>query len=132
MARSCPCGLDATYDDCCGSLHRGRRAAITAEQLMRSRYSAFVVGDVPYLLRTWHSTTRPSKLQLDDDIKWTGLEILGSTAGSAFHSEGTVEFRANYVLAGHLTGQHENSRFLREDGAWVYVEALTAGGATGR
>ena len=86
----------------------------------------------PYLLRTWHSTTRPSKLQLDDDIKWTGLEILGSTGGSAFHSEGTVEFRANYVLAGHLTSQHENSRFLREDGAWVYVEALTAGGATGR
>ena len=75
MARSCPCGLDATYDDCCGRLHQGRTSANTAEQLMRSRYSAFVVGDVPYLLRSWHSSARPPDLQLDPDLVWTGLEI---------------------------------------------------------
>jgi SEC-C motif domain protein len=124
MARSCPCGLGATYAECCGSLHQGRTAATTAEQLMRSRYSAFVVGDAPYLLRTWHSTTRPSELRLDDDIEWTGLEILGSTGGSAFHSEGTVEFRADYIVDSRPGHQQENSRFVRENGAWTYVGAL--------
>jgi SEC-C motif-containing protein len=91
---------------------------------MRSRYSAFVVRDAPYLLRTWYSETRPRELTLDDDIKWTGLEILGSTGGSPFHTEGTVEFRANYLLDGQPGHQQENSRFLRENGSWAYVEPL--------
>jgi len=131
MARSCPCGLDATYDDCCGRLHQGRTSANTAEQLMRSRYSAFVVGDVPYLLRSWHSSTRPPDLQLDPDLVWTGLEILNTTDGSPFHTEGTVEFRAHYTPDGRPAHQHENSHFTRENGTWVYVEALP-GGAKGR
>jgi len=131
MAELCPCGLDATYDDCCGRLHQGRASATTAEQLMRSRYSAFVVGDTSYLLRTWSAATRPSDLRLDDEIEWTGLEILGSTGGSAFHTEGTVEFRAGYLIDGRPGDQRENSFFTRENGAWVYVEPI-AGGATGR
>lgn len=127
MAKRCPCGLGPTYDDCCGSLHEGRTSAATAEQLMRSRYSAFVVGDTAYLLRTWSASTRPPQLRLSDNIRWTGLEILGSTGGSAFHTEGTVEFRANYA-GGH---QQENSRFARENGEWMYVDAIS-GGATDR
>jgi SEC-C motif-containing protein len=127
MATRCPCGLPAAYDDCCGSLHQGRTSATTAEQLMRSRYTAFVLGDTAYLLRTWSAATRPPQLRLSDSIRWTGLEILGSTGGTAFHTEGTVEFRANY--AGGF--QQENSRFTRENGAWVYVDAI-AGGATDR
>ena len=98
---------------------------------MRSRYSAFVVGDVPYLLRSWHSSTRPPDLQLDPDLVWTGLEILNTTDGSPFHTEGTVEFRAHYTLDGRPAHQHENSHFTRENGTWVYVEALP-GGAKGR
>src|SRR5689334_18755202 len=116
----CPCGLDASYGDCCGALHQGRAAATTAEQLMRSRYAAFAVRDAAYLLRTWHSTTRPPELSLDAGIRWTGLDVLGGTGGSAFHSEGTVEFRAHYVLDGAEGDQYENSRFTREGGAWVY------------
>lgn len=88
---------------------------------MRSRYSAFAVGDAAYLLRSWHSSTRPRELALDRDVRWTGLEILGSTGGSAFHSEGTVEFRARYRAGGASGEQHEDSRFVREGGAWVYV-----------
>jgi len=91
---------------------------------MRSRYSAFVVGDAAYLLRTWSSATRPADLQLDQDIRWTGLEILSTTDGSPFHTEGTVEFRANYQLDGRPGHQQELSRFVRENGAWVYVAAL--------
>lgn len=90
---------------------------------MRSRYSAFVVRDTGYLLRTWHSTTRPPGLELDRTIVWTGLEILATTGGSAFHSEGTVEFRAHCEARGEADEQHELSRFVREDGNWVYLDA---------
>ncbi|WP_367135392.1 MULTISPECIES: YchJ family protein [Streptomyces] len=117
----CPCGLDAAYGDCCGALHDGRRTASTAERLMRSRYSAFAVQDAAYLLRTWHSSTRPGSLEFDPGMRWTRLEILGTTDGTPFHQEGTVEFRAHYSAHGHADSQHENSRFVREDGRWVYV-----------
>ncbi|AJT62339.3 UPF0225 protein SCO [Streptomyces lydicus] len=123
-ASPCPCGRDATYRDCCGACHQGRAAAPTAERLMRSRYSAFVVGDAGYLLATWHPSTRPAGLEFVSGQRWTGLEILGTTGGTAFHTEGTVEFRAHYTLQGQAESQYENSRFVREDGAWVYVDAL--------
>ncbi|GAA3697569.1 hypothetical protein GCM10022204_12040 [Microlunatus aurantiacus] len=93
---------------------------MTAEQLMRSRYSAFVVRDEAYLLRTWAADQRPARVGLDDDRTWTGLEILGRTGGSAFHTVGTVDFRARYRDAGEAGEQRENSRFVRADGAWVY------------
>lgn len=85
---------------------------------MRSRYSAFVKGDTAYLLRTWHPRTRPARLGLDPGMRWTGLEILDTAGGSAFHTTGTVTFRASY-RGGSL---HERSRFERVDGAWVYVD----------
>jgi len=91
---------------------------------MRSRYSAFATGDAGYLLRTWSTRTRPAVLRLDPETRWTGLDILGGTGGTAFHAEGTVEFRAHYRLAGGAGAageQHENSAFAREDGQWVYV-----------
>lgn len=98
--------------------------ATTAEQLMRSRYSAFVVRDAAYLLRTWAAGTRPARLSFDKDLQWTGLDVLGSTEGSAFHTEGTVEFRAHFLHDGQPGDQYENSRFVREDGLWVYVSAI--------
>ncbi len=85
---------------------------------MRSRYSAFVRQDAEYLRRTWHPRTRPARLDLDPRMRWTGLEILDATGGSAFHTTGTVTFRASY-RGGVL---HERSRFERVDGAWVYVD----------
>jgi SEC-C motif-containing protein len=96
----------------------GSAAAPTAEALMRSRYSAFVQRDAGYLLRTWHPRTRPARIDFDPGMRWTGLEILDTTDGSAFHTTGTVTFRAAY-RGGSL---HERSRFERVDGAWVYVD----------
>ncbi len=116
--RSCPCGLPEVYDKCCGRYHSGAAAAPTAEALMRSRYSAFVKQDAAYLLRTWHPRTRPARLELDPGMRWTGLEILATGDGTAFHTSGTVEFRASY-RGGSL---HERSRFERVDRAWVYVD----------
>lgn len=85
---------------------------------MRSRYCAFVKRDEAYLLRTWHPRTRPTHLGLDRATRWTGLEILATTEGTPFHTTGTVTFRASYA-GGSL---HEQSRFERQDGAWVYVD----------
>ncbi|MBG7703733.1 hypothetical protein HCJ76_38090 [Streptomyces sp. MC1] len=117
-SRTCPCGLPQSYDACCGRFHTGAATAPTAELLMRSRYSAFVKRDAGYLLRTWHPRTRPARLDLDPRMRWTELEILDTTDGSAFHGTGTVTFRASY-RGGSL---HERSRFERVDGAWVYVD----------
>ncbi|MFD4603134.1 YchJ family protein [Streptomyces sp. NPDC058464] len=117
-AAACPCGLAETYERCCGRFHRGEAAAPTAETLMRSRYSAFVKRDEPYLLRTWHPRTRPPRVDFDAGMRWTGLEILATTDGSAFHTTGTVTFRASFG-DGSL---HERSRFERVEGAWVYLD----------
>ncbi len=122
--RRCPCGTGLTYDECCGPLHAGTRAAATAEQLMRSRYSAFVVGDPAYLLATWHSRTRPPSLELDPDVRWLGLDVIAADGGGLLAAEGTVEFSATRIADGQRGAQHEVSRFLREDGAWRYLDAL--------
>ena len=90
---------------------------------MRSRYSAFALGDQAYLLRSWHPTTRPADLTLDPGQRWTRLEILSTTAGGLFHAEGTVEFRAHYRTADGRSGSmHEKSRFVRENGRWLYLD----------
>ncbi|PBC70860.1 SEC-C motif-containing protein [Streptomyces sp. TLI_235] len=120
----CPCGLGGPYGGCCGRLHRGETTAGTAEQLMRSRYSAFAVQDGPYLLRSWHPDTRPPRIDFDPGLHWTGLEILGTTEGGPFHTEGTVRFRAHFTDEGEPGAMEEHSSFVRVDGAWVYVAAL--------
>ena len=122
---TCPCSSGKPYAECCGPLHAGEAKAGTAEQLMRSRFSAFAVGDAAYLLRSWHSSTRPARLSLDRDTRWTRLEIVGARDGGPFHTEGTVEFRAYYrERGGPEQALHENSSFARENGDWVYVSAL--------
>ena len=92
---------------------------------MRSRYSAFALGDTGYLLATWHPRTRPQALDLDSDVRWTGLDVLATTEGSLLDREGTVEFRAHYVVAGRVGAQHENSRFLRDGGRWHYLDGVS-------
>ncbi|MBE1584803.1 YchJ family protein [Nonomuraea angiospora] len=124
MPRTCPCGLPAPYQDCCGRLHRDEAVAATAEQLMRSRYSAFSVGDAAYLLRSWHPSARPARLDLDRKTRWVRLEVLETTGGSVVHTEGTVRFRAHYVERGTPGELEENSSFVRFEGRWVYAGAL--------
>jgi SEC-C motif-containing protein len=121
-APRCPCGHDAAYDACCGRWHAGplHRCAPDAESLMRSRYSAYVLGLVPYLLDTWHARTRPATLVLDPATKWLGLEIRARRSIDEHHA--TVEFVARCRDAGRATRLHETSRFVREDGRWLYVD----------
>ncbi|WP_434740231.1 YchJ family protein [Micromonospora sp. SH-82] len=122
--RQCPCGTGTTYARCCRPLHLGVTDAATAEELMRSRFSAFAVGDVDYLLRSWHSSTRPTRLVLDPGQRWLRLEIVGTSRGGLLDSTGTVEFRAHHRRAGQPDTLHERSTFVREDGRWVYLQAL--------
>ena len=92
---------------------------------MRSRYSAFAVGDEAYLLRTWHPETRPEHLELAADGRtWSGLEVLETTGGTPLHTTGTVRFRAHFSDAGGAGSQTENSVFERLGGDWLYVDAL--------
>ncbi|GGV36615.1 UPF0225 protein [Kitasatospora herbaricolor] len=126
-AAACPCGLSATYGDCCGRFHRGEAAAPTAERLMRSRYSAFVVRDEAYLLRSWHPQTRPAAVDFDPGLRWQRLEVHATTEGGPFHREGTVDFSAHFTDDGTPDVLREHSRFVRVDGAWVYLDALPTG-----
>ncbi|MFF2010549.1 YchJ family protein [Streptomyces sp. NPDC058195] len=118
----CPCGLPAPYAECCGRLHAGMLAAPTCESLMRSRYAAFVVRDEAYLLRSWHPGTRPPAVDFDPGTRWVRLEVLETTDGTAFHTTGTVTFRAHFTDRGQPGTLHEKSRFVRHEGAWVYAD----------
>jgi SEC-C motif domain protein len=88
---------------------------------MRSRYSAFALGDVDYLLRTWHPSSRPRTLSLDPAMRWTRLAILETRDGGLFDATGTVQFRAMYVQHGQRGVLAETSRFARKDRRWTYL-----------
>lgn len=94
---------------------------------MRSRYTAFVVRNGEYLLRSWAAGHRPSRIDFDPDLRWTGLEIVSTSGGTAFHPTGTVTFRATFEHRGVAGVHEENSLFIREDGRWVYDRAIEAG-----
>jgi len=119
----CPCGSKKSYTRCCQIAHNGTPAK-TAEALMRSRYSAFVLGLRDYLLLSWHSSTRPRKddLRMDDNTNWLGLKVLSTAQGQVGDSTGTVEFVARYKNNGKATRIEEVSEFVFENGQWFYVK----------
>lgn len=115
----CPCGSAQAYSGCCGRWHSGEPAP-TAEALMRSRYSAFVLRNESYLLETWHPSKRPSRIAFNSDQKWLGLRILSAHTNG--HSA-EVEFVARYRVGGASAARlHEHSRFVLEAGRWLYVD----------
>jgi SEC-C motif-containing protein len=130
-ASACPCGLGPPYDACCGPLHRGERQASTAEALMRSRYAAYARGLVPYLVETLH----PSRRAPDEarrvrrslqHTRWLGLRVLAVEGGSILEATGVVAFEATYEAGGRRGVMHERSRFVREQGAWRYLDGEVA------
>lgn len=117
---ACPCGRGPAFDACCGRYLGTGVPAPDAESLMRSRYTAFVRGDVAHLLVTWHASQRPGRLELDEDVKWLDLEVKRHTPIDDTHAE--VEFVARSRVQGRGQRLHERSRFVREDGYWYYVD----------
>lgn len=117
----CPCGSGLGYTACCQLLHQGL-AAPHAEALMRSRYSAYVLGLAPYLLSTWHPSSRPEALVLDETPAphWLGLTLKRHQQQS--DTTATVEFIARYRIQGKAHRLHETSRFIFENNRWYYVD----------
>lgn len=121
----CPCGSKLDYEQCCEPLIKGTRQAGTPEQLMRSRYTAYVKAELDYLLESTHPSQRS-----DYDLKgtrrwaekseWDGLQIISTEAGGADDSQGKVEFIAHYRYKGRKTAHHELAEFVREDGRWFF------------
>ena len=127
----CPCGRTPrngkalAFDACCGRYldDFDNTPAPDAESLMRSRYSAFVLGRTDYLRNTWHLSHRPADVGPDEGTHWLGLEVRRQSATDADHAE--VEFVARYRPAagsGPAVRIHERSRFVRESGRWYYLE----------
>jgi len=117
---SCHCGSGRSYSICCAPLLEGA-PALDAEALMRSRYTAFVLGRSDYLLASWHSSTRPAHLTLDADVRWLGLSVKAHRSSGPDHA--TVEFVARSRQGGGRAQRlHEVSRFVREGGHWFYLD----------
>ncbi|WP_407539581.1 YchJ family protein [Deinococcus radiomollis] len=125
MMDLCPCGSGRRYAACCGALHSGKREAKTAEALMRSRYSAYVLRLEAYLLHTWHPDTRPGTLDLEQDhTRWLGLTLRGTQNGRPADQTGQVRFTAIYRIGAQQHRLDEESRFVRLEGRWIYLDAL--------
>lgn len=116
----CPCGSKKNINECCLIFISGRGFTLSAELLMRSRYTAYALGEVRYITDTWHSSTRPVNLMLEESVVWTGLQVLASTIEK--NNEAYVEFIAAFNNAGVMGQMHERSRFLFEEGSWFYVD----------
>lgn len=118
----CPCRRGSaqplSYADCCAALHQGQHLANDAEQLMRSRYSAFYLHLTDYLLQSWHPQTRPAHLNGDDSPAWQRLQILHHEIIN--ETQQKVHFRAFYLVQGQLDWLEEISDFEQVDGRWFY------------
>lgn len=121
QANGCPCG-GPNYDTCCGRFIDAGDIPQTAEQLMRSRYTAYTQRNDAYLKSTWHASTRPTEdLAEDEGLKWLGLDVRNHTPAG---DRATVEFVARCKTAGRAQRLHEISNFVREDGRWYYVDGI--------
>ncbi len=126
----CPCGrVDpvrrgqaARWAACCGRWLDAGEPVPDAESLMRSRYAAFVLGRTDYLQQTWHASTRPAELALEEGVRWLGLEVRAHRSTGPDQAE--VEFVARSRQAGRGQRLHELSRFVRENGHWYYVDGV--------
>ena len=120
--KSCPCGSDMNLNECCNLYISGRKNPDTAEGLMRSRYTGYVLKDSEYILKTWHPSSRPKIFDLDrENILWEKLEILNCVKGKVSDIEGEVFFRASYEHNGKKYCIQELSRFVKENGIWLYL-----------
>jgi len=123
---NCYCGTTKTYQECCEVFHRNNGKTETAEQLMRSRYSAFVLADGDYLMATHHQSTRPIKekkaiVKWAKSVQWIKLEVLDTSKGSKDDIEGTVTFNAYFFENGKVDVIQEKSAFEKEDNLWYYL-----------
>lgn len=126
----CPCLSQKKYVECCEPLHKGEKNAETAEELMRSRYAAFVQNEIDYVISTHHPETRETvdRKEIEEWSKnsdWKGLEILGTQNGEPSDEEGVVDFIARYEVDGEEVEHKERSLFKKADGSWFFYNAAS-------
>ena len=124
--QACPCGRSRLLDECCLPLIKQERNACTAEDLMRSRYTAHVMMNTAYLLHTWHSSRRPDHLSLPQptEMKWIRLEVHSTQDGTLNNQEGIVDYTALSRSTTGLEWLKETARFARESGQWRYLDGV--------
>ncbi|MEW5559751.1 YchJ family protein [Enterobacter asburiae] len=126
MHSLCPCGSALEYSLCCQRYLSGSELPLTPSQLMRSRYSAFVMKDADYLLSTWHPSCEPQAFRHDLEQSFSGTEWLGLTIFAADEgktpNEGYVSFVARFREHNKSGALIERSRFLKENGQWYYID----------
>lgn len=123
---NCYCGNNTTYQNCCEVYHKNGGKTETAQQLMRSRYSAFVLANGDYLMETHHSNTRQVKekkavVKWAKSVQWIKLEVLETTKGLENDTEGSVTFNAYFYENGKVDVIHEKSTFKKENNNWKYL-----------
>jgi len=120
----CPCGSGDSYASCCEPYHKGLARAPTAEAFMRSRYSAYAMQGIDYIINTSmnRDVDRKSTQEWSEKSKWLGLKIISTEKGSASDKEGTVEFEATYERNGLRDVHHEKAEFKKEKDSWLYVD----------
>jgi SEC-C motif domain protein len=128
MPELCPCGTGLKYAECCQPIHQQTMKAPTAEKLMRSRYSAYAVGEIDHIERTNSPTgretfDRESSILWSKTSKWLGLEIISTKEGKEIDQWGEVEFKAHYEREGKRESHYEVGLFERIDSVWYYKEA---------
>ena len=123
MSQTCYCCSGKPLPQCCEIYLTGKAYPNTAEALMRSRYSAFVTGNLPYLRKTWHPDTCPDLTPEDLQTKWSRLEVVKSKQGL---KKSIVEFKAWFIDDGEEGALHEISLFKLHKKRWVYVAPLEA------
>lgn len=129
MQNLCPCGSALPFTSCCEPFISGKKEALTAQALMRSRYVAFTHANMDYLMRSHSPKTRPVRDRKSIEkwaksVTWVGLTILNTEAGEANDELGYVEFIATYMEDGKMQQIHERSLFQREPHKWVYVSGV--------
>ena len=127
MSRPCPCDSKAPYDRCCGPFHAGTALPETAERLMRSRYAAYALAKVDYLIATLPEARRAAEdrqelLDYCRSVRCVGLKIVRKEQGGPGDDAGIVTFHASLQVNGRRHLHIETSTFAREGGRWVYLE----------
>jgi SEC-C motif-containing protein len=121
----CPCGSDKKYKECCGLVHQDMVYAKTAEDLMRARYTAFVLADGDFLIESFHADTKKPEMKEQlvawaKSMEWIGLDILRTRQGQEGDEEGVVEFKAHFKEGRKIRVLQQRSKFVREFGSWRY------------
>ena len=120
---NCLCCSGKTYIECCKPLHCGETHALTAEQLMRSRYSAFAMNNTDYIQITWDKNTCPDVVDIANDYtQWNRLEIIEAKKGLVGDHKGLIHFKAYYTQNGQQQILNEISRFVKKSSRWYYLD----------